>query len=132
MNTGKTIETKNLILLPNKNARDNIPFLNMLRDDGDFRIFCGVEYSETALSYHEHYFETPETCYYSLYRKVEPHKYIGHMGFYWKETRCEIEFYISKPYRNKGYCAEAARELIHRVIFMLSIPHPALGLSPKQ
>lgn len=113
MNTGKPFETKNLILLPSNNLRDNASFLKMLKADGDFRNFCGVEYSEAALSLLENYFDKPETCYYSIYRKVEPCKYIGHTGFYWKKDRCEIECYLFKPYRNNGYCMEAAEELIH-------------------
>lgn len=50
MNTGREIETKRLKLLPGSNKRDSKPFLKMLREDGNFREFCGVEFSEKNLS----------------------------------------------------------------------------------
>lgn len=43
MNTGTKIETEHLMLIPGNNARDNAPFIHMLKDDGDFRTFCGIE-----------------------------------------------------------------------------------------
>ena len=46
MNTGKALETKRLVLVPGNNARDDEPFINMLRNDGNFRDFCGIEFSE--------------------------------------------------------------------------------------
>ena len=50
MNTGREIETKRLKLLPGVNKRDSKPFLKMLREDGNFQEFCGVEFSEKNLS----------------------------------------------------------------------------------
>ena len=49
MNTGKALETKRLVLVPANNARDDEPFINMLRNDGNFRDFCGIEFSEKYL-----------------------------------------------------------------------------------
>lgn len=46
MNTGSAIETERLFLLPSRTDRDSEAFLQMLRDDGDFYIFCGVSPSE--------------------------------------------------------------------------------------
>lgn len=48
MNTGKKIETERLLLIPGSNARDDAHFIHMLRNDGDFRDFCGIEYSENT------------------------------------------------------------------------------------
>ena len=42
MNTGKDFETDRLFLLPGRDERDNEPFLRMLREEGNFRDFCGV------------------------------------------------------------------------------------------
>ena len=42
MNTGKDLETDRLFLLPGRDERDNEPFLRMLREEGNFRDFCGV------------------------------------------------------------------------------------------
>ena len=41
MNTGKMIETDRLLLRPGKNNTDDEPFITMLREDGDFKDFCG-------------------------------------------------------------------------------------------
>lgn len=38
--------TKRLLLLPGNSERDNDSFLEMLRKDGDFRNFSGVEMTE--------------------------------------------------------------------------------------
>ncbi len=46
MNTGKQLETTRLYLKPANNERDIIPFLSMLRDDGDFTLYASCEYSE--------------------------------------------------------------------------------------
>ena len=48
MNTGKKIETERLLLIPGSNVRDDAPFIHMLRNDGDFRDFCGIEVFENA------------------------------------------------------------------------------------
>ena len=57
MNTGKALQTERLLLLPGLNARDNKPFLRMLREDGDFYMFCGVKYSRWRLRRFANYFE---------------------------------------------------------------------------
>lgn len=47
----KRNRNKRLKLLPGVNKRDSKPFLKMLREDGNFQEFCGVEFSEkTCLS----------------------------------------------------------------------------------
>ena len=50
MNTGVTIETEHLFLIPGSNARNDVPFIFMLRNDGDFRGFCGIEFREKYLA----------------------------------------------------------------------------------
>lgn len=42
MNTGVIIETERLFLIPGITARDDEPFIQMLRNDGNFRDFCGL------------------------------------------------------------------------------------------
>ncbi len=113
MNTGETMETDRLWLVPGINGRDNEPFLNMLAKEGDFRSFCGVDYSEKYLKSFENYFERSELeeCYYSLFTKENPQEFIGCAGVH-RERHHELEVYISKPYRKTGYCTEAANKLI--------------------
>lgn len=112
MNTGTKLETDNLYLLPGSNARDNEPFLRMLRDDGDFRDFCGIDFSEKYLMEFNDYFERSdhEQCMYAIFTKDDD-EYIGYVGFH-SEENYEIEFYIARPYRKKGYCEEACKKVI--------------------
>ena len=111
MNTGIKLVTDNLYLVPGSNDRDNEPFLRMLREDGDFRDFCGIEFSEKYLLEFNDYFERSdhEQCMYSIFTKKN--EFIGYVGFH-SEGDYEIEFYISRKQRRNGYCEEACRKVI--------------------
>lgn len=114
MNTGIKIETERLLLIPGSNARDNVPFIQMLRNDGDFRDFCGIEFSEKYLAEFNNYFERigHEECIYSIFPKGT-NEFIGYVGFHREcNSGYEIEFYISKSQRRKGYCEEACKAVI--------------------
>lgn len=113
MNMGTKIETERLLLLPGLTVRDSEPFLRMLKDDGDFRMYCGAVSSEDNIQTFSDYFERSQCseCMYSIFRKKEPDRFIGYVGFH-QERNYELEFYISKPYRNRGYCTEAATAVI--------------------
>ena len=119
MNTGTTIETKRLLLIPGNNARDDVPFTHMLRKDGSFREFCGLEFREKYLDEFRNYFERTghEECVYSIFRKDEPdNKFIGYVGFHREHnSRYELEFYISQLERKKGYCEEACKAVIELI-----------------
>ena len=69
MNAGKKIETERLLLIPGSNARDDAHFIHMLRNDGDFRDSCGIEFSEKYLAEFKNYFEHTghEECSYSIF-----------------------------------------------------------------
>lgn len=113
MNTGKIIETSSLYLIPGKNSRDDEAFIKMLRRDGNFRKFTGLEFKEKHLEEFRNYFERKGNCecIYSIYRKNKK-DFIGYVGFH-KEINFEIEFYISKPERRRGYAKEACIEIIN-------------------
>ncbi len=118
MNTGKKIETERLLLVPGSNARDDAPFIHMLRTDGDFRDFCGIEFSEKYLAEFKNYFERTghEECIYSIFLKGTD-EFIGYVGFHReRNSDYEIEFYISKSQRRKGYCEEACKAVM-KLIF---------------
>lgn len=108
MNTGEIIETNHLLLKPGKNATDNEPFLRMLSQDGSFRDFCGLPLTDTNLSMFEDYFEImgDEHCLYSIYHK-ESDTFIGYVGYHREGTNYELEFYVSREYRRRGFCEEA-------------------------
>ncbi len=118
------ISTERLILRHSDQDRDGWKLLMMLEEEGDFRIFTGVEYSEKYRDDFLDYFEVTHgnRCYYSLFPKEDLEKFIGYVGFHTSyvlgnrdKKRYELEFYVSREYRNKGYCAEVAKKLIERL-----------------
>lgn len=109
MNMKNQIETERLILLPGENARDNDAFLIMLKQDGDFRLFSGVDYSDLNLSGFDGYLE--RDFLYAVYRKNEPNELLGYVGIALQHERYEAEFYMKKSERQKGYCEEALKAL---------------------
>ena len=66
------ISTERLILRHSDQDRDGWKFLMMLEEEGDFRIFTGVEFEVTH----------GNRCYYSLFPKEDPEKFIGYAGFH--------------------------------------------------
>lgn len=117
MNT--EIETKRLKLLPGSNERDSKPFLKMLREDGDFQVFCGIEFSEKNLLRFHSYFEknSYEKYLYSIFPKDSIGKFIGYVGFHRESGGdYEIEFYIGRNYRRNGYCEEACKAVMKQIL----------------
>lgn len=113
--TGMNIfRTRRLILLPANNERDSDKFLTMLRDDGDFREFSGLDPTEKNIMVFKNYFDLRGRCYYAIYKQKPKNLMIGFVGIRLQKQaqRFEVEFYISKPYRNRRYCTEAFIELI--------------------
>lgn len=78
------ISTERLILRHSDQDRDDWKLLMMLEEEGDFRIFTGVEYSEKYRDDFLDYFEVTHgnRCYYSLFPKEDPEKFIGYAGFH--------------------------------------------------
>lgn len=103
--------TEHLILLPGKNQRDNDFFKDMLHKDGDFRIYSGVASTEKNIQMFQNYFEVNESCFYAIFEKEHREHFIGYVGIGYQHQRFEAEFYISRPYRNRGYCTEALKRL---------------------
>ena len=108
--------------------RDSKPFLKMLREDGDFQGDCGVKNKEKNLSKFATYLERDWADFY-LYipfsKKIALEKFIGYVGFP-RELNgdYEIEFYIAKNYRRKGYCEEACKAVIKQIFGEgLSVDH---------
>ena len=129
MNTGSIIQTQRLLLIPGNNVRDDVPFIEMLRTDGNFRDFCGIEFEEKYLVRFRNYFERTgrEECVYSIFPKGRD-EFIGYVGFHReRNSDYEIEFYISKSQRRKGYCEEACKAVME-LIFSdgLSVDNNAL------
>ena len=122
MNTGNTRGTNRLILRPSDSVRDDKPFLTMLREDGDFRIFCGVEPSEERIQEFAGYFSEKKLCLFSLFRREAPDEFIGYAGIGLHQSgRYEVEFYLAKKHRGHGYCTEAL-EAILQILFTEGLP----------
>lgn len=102
MNTGKIIETSRLYLIPGKNSRDDEAFIKMLRQDGNFREFTGLEFKEKYLEEFRNYFERKGNCecIYSIYRKNKK-DFIGYVGFH-KEimSYCTSTYVLKKENYN--------------------------------
>lgn len=118
MNTGKTITTEHLFLIPGNNTRDKEHFIHMLRNDWDgFRDLYGIEFHEKYLAEIENFFERTghEECIYSIFPKGTD-EFIGYVGFHReRNSDYEIEFYISKSQRRKGYCEEACKAVMELI-----------------
>lgn len=113
MNKNKKLETERLLLLPSINSRDNVPFMEMLRVDGDFHSFTGLEPTEDNINAFDGYLESG--CLYSVFAKNNPEKFIGYAGVCYQNRKQEVGFYISKPYRNQGYCTEALQKICEEI-----------------
>ena len=112
----ETLTTEHLMLCPGENARDNAPFLKMLRGDGDFRIFSGVEPTENNVLEFQNYFEREKCCFYAIFLIDCQEEMIGYVGIsYRREERTEAEFYVSKAHRGQGYCTEALHKICEEV-----------------
>lgn len=115
MNINNPIETERLILLPGENERDNAAFLQMLRKGGDFRLFCGVDFSESNLMGFDGYLE--RAIRYAIYQKTAPGEMLGYVGLFNRGESWETEFYIKKTERRNGYCTEALLALCVAAFF---------------
>lgn len=102
-----TIETQRLLLLPGRNERDSAAFLTMLKEDGDFQMFCGVEYSEANLYAFQGYMAREHM--YAIYRRNDDPSLLGYVGITERPAgnRWEAEFYVKRSQRRNGYCKEA-------------------------
>ena len=97
MNTGKALETKTFSACSRNNARDDETFINMLRNDGNFRDFCGIEFSEKYLAEFRNYFERTghDECIYSIFLKGSD-RFIGYVGFH-RERNSDYEIRFISP-----------------------------------
>lgn len=107
----ETITTDRLVLYPGNDARDGESFLAMLKEDGDFQLFCGVPYSEANLHAFRGYMAREHM--YAIYRKDDGPSLLGYVGITERPAgnRWEAEFYIKRSERRNGYCKEALTSL---------------------
>lgn len=120
------MKTENLILRPSHPERDGEAFLKMLKEDGNLWIFTGIKDAEEMLKTCSYYFQigyTKSRRNFSIFRREKPEELIGYVGLHIKkewmrkiETKIELEFYISKVWRNKGYCTEASRKILESMM----------------
>ena len=77
--------------------------------------------TEEELKGFSKYFERSysKKCF-SVFEREDSEHFIGYVGvhreFRFTGSKIEIEFYISKDYRNKGYATEAGRVLLYQLM----------------
>lgn len=107
------LETERLLILKSKNSRDLNTLKKHLKEDGDFSIFTGLSDEEQNISLFD--LEESDVDYYSLYLK-NTSIMIGYVGFSKvDEQTIEIEFYIFRDERKKGFCKESCIKLIEYI-----------------
>ena len=114
MNTGTVLETKRL-LLTSPTEEDNEAFLKMLREDGDFELYCGMELSEELLMWYKGYLMQKNASLYSIVQKEDSnHEFVGYVGiaYHMEGQRYEAEYYVGRLFRGQGYCTEALRKVM--------------------
>jgi len=114
MNTGTVLETKRLILTP-PTEEDNEAFMKMLCEDGDFELYCGMEFSEERIMWYKGYLLQKGASFYSIFRKEDSkHEFVGYVGvaYHQEGQRYEAEFYVGRQFRGQGYCTEALRNVM--------------------
>lgn len=78
MNKFTPIETERRTLLPRENRRDGAAFLDMLREDGDFQLFCGAPFGEENLRNFSGYLQRGYR--WAMYRRGAPDALLGYVG----------------------------------------------------
>ena len=104
------LQTQRLILSRTNNKHDNVQFLDMLKNDGDFKLFCGIEFSETSLAMFDGYLE--QENFFRIYCRDDTNRLLGYAGIIEQNGRSEIEFYIKRCERRKGYGYEAVTAIL--------------------
>lgn len=105
-NADEMMETERLVLLPSANVRDLEEYHEHLTTEGDFYFQYGFEMTDEILPQCD--LESNGVVCYTIFIKTTG-EMIGYVGLGNRgEDTANIEFYIFKDHRNKGYCKEAA------------------------
>ena len=99
------------LLLRSSTRQDSEVFYNMVQNDKEnFRAYCGAEPTEKNLLATKKYLGRTNdiNCTFSVFLKDSPDTMIGYVGIYLRSGSYELDCYIDKNYRNKGYCTEAS------------------------
>lgn len=108
-NPGKAFSTGRLIIRPAVKAEELQAYHRHLRRDGDFSLYTGFHFSQRILNR----LTLSRPYCFAIYEK-KSEKMVGVVGLHnyqEKKRMAEAEWYIFKPYRQKGYGREAASEL---------------------
>lgn len=109
--SAQKIKTERLVMRPANNDEDLTTFKQLL-EPCDYLFQYGYEYDEHLLDGYD--FTSLGVICYSVFLK-DTDEYIGYVGIKPNADDPglgELEYFISRSYRNKGYCHEAARALI--------------------
>lgn len=104
-----TIETERIILRKSEEKRDLSSYHNHLKNDGDFEMFSGLPLTDDNV---KKFGMSLSGSYYSIFEKIT-NNMIGYVAITFHELwQEEIEFYIYKDFRRKGYAYEACSALL--------------------
>ena len=104
MNKFTPVETESLTLLPGKNRRNGAAFLDMLREDGDFQLFCGVPFSEENLRNFSGYLQRGYR--WAMYRRGVPDALLGYVGLDKRLDSPALPWHFSSQQIGRASCRE--------------------------
>lgn len=114
-NTNKPFTTKRLRLRATIGTPDTDLYSKHLKEDGDFVLFTNLKCTKENIR--RFGFDRP---FFFVIEEKDSGAMIGYVGLRWeknngKQTKVmECEYYIFKPYRHRGYAAEALSALCNR------------------
>lgn len=109
--SARMIKTDRLVMKPANNDKDLATYKRLL-EPCDYFFQFGYEYDEHLLDGYD--FTSLGVICYSVFLK-DTDEYIGYAGIKPDSDDPdigELEYFIARPHRNKGYCREAAAALI--------------------
>lgn len=112
-NNNKAIKTSRLILKPQISVEEINKYEEHLINDGDFTLYTGRKLNKNNLPL---FTDIARSYFFCVYEKSS-NNMVGLVGLYGydKERKtAEAQWYIFKPYRNKGYAKEAITALAER------------------
>ena len=112
-NHNKAIKTSRLVLKPQSSDEEIGKYEEHLTNDGDFTLYTGKKLNKKNLSLLT---DIARSYFFCIYEKSS-NDMVGLVGLYgYDEERktAEAQWYIFKPYRNKGYAKEAVTALAER------------------
>lgn len=102
----RKIETERLVIEPAFIVDKSKEFAKAIYEAGEFEWYFGLEETNERLKE----ISIKRKGYYNIFDKMK--NFIGYLGFYRQDGDYEIEIYILKEYRRKGYAEESLKVML--------------------